>query len=368
MPRKSAQRPALAFPPTVGYIDGARDCYLPRRQLRPLLRGASRWWQFNDMPTTVELGARRYAKSLDNFGDHKEAEQEPAFQELLREYAAYNVPRPSGDADVFHEQFRAPGVNYTCTLDLAPGLVGGWQDALSVGIHRGAHYRYDMRSAYLWAGSLGLPDVRTYRHASYIGHEPGLFRVRLERIVPNAPYPFNRTTRVMATTDEIELYSLPVAEVLTGVTWRRLVDPYPMLEAVAAVTTWKQAGRSYWGRWGQVERVSCHTRAKSWELPSLTANIPYAHLIVSRVRSKLWTHAGKGVHVFVDSVITPERLKTGDDLGDWKLEKVYPDGVQVRGPGWYGEPGKRLEKAAGVALGSSARDRWADCDPALLAG
>jgi hypothetical protein len=214
-----------------------------------------------------------------------------------------------------------------------------------------------MRSAYLWAGSLGLPDTRTYKRCKRPwAARDGLYRVKLLHSVPSAPFPYNQVTECLATNTEIETYNLPIAEVVAGVTWRNLTDPGELLNCIQCVSTWKQAARCYWGRWAQTQKVKCHTTSKTWELPNPALNIPWAHLIVSRVRMRLWENSSKAVHVFIDSVITTDTLRTGDALGDWRLEKTYQDGVIIRGPGQYGAMGaERLERMAGVPLSSPHR-------------
>lgn len=365
----SKARAALRLEPSFRRLEDGRDAYVSLPQLRTLAKSAKRWWTFHDSPTTVELEGNRYAKNIGGFSHH--LEDEPGFLELLREYASHDVPRPAGYADVFHKHFQSPRVPWSANATLAPALAGGWQEALVPGIHRGTFRRYDIRSAYLWAGSLGLPDVRTYQCAARVSKRlSGCYRVRLERPVPGAPYPFSRAVECLATDEEIELYSLPVTEVVAGITWKRLRDPEKMLEAVYRVSSWKAAARSYWGRWGQTARVVCHAGGKSWVLPNPAANVPAAALIIARVKAKLWTHAAEAVHVYVDSLITPRELRTGEALGDFKLEHTYRNGVVIKAPGWYGEPGKPLEKMAGVPKNSIRRqvDIWADANPELLAG
>lgn len=365
------KRPALSLAPTVGTIVTGRDAYLSAGHLRQLVTPRGRYWTFHDLPTTVELSggkAATYAKSLDRFTDH--AEHPAAFLELLREYADNGVPRPGGYADVFHDVYPSPRVPWSVNATLAPAFAGGWQQAIRCGVHPGTHYRYDMRSAYLWAGSLGLPDPKTYRRdARPNADRPGVYRIQLAAPVVGAPFPFDRAREVLASSEEIEVYSLPVARVLAGYRWTGTLDPAPLLDAVRRVSTWKQAGRSYWGRWGQTARVQCHAGGRAWTLPNIAANVPWAHMIVSRVKMRLWESATDAVHVYVDSVITPHELPTSPELGAWKLERVYPAGVVIRGPGQYGDAQeRRLERMAGVPKGSTLRDRMADNHPELLAG
>lgn len=368
MPKKVSSRPALSLAPTVLRIEDGHDAYVNRGTLRQLVKaGAGRWWSFHDMPTTVELPGKRYAKSIQGFVDHMD--DAPRFLDLIAEYRDAGCPRPTGYADVFHKHFRSPRVAWSVNARLAPVLAGGWQQALRPGVHAGRFFKYDIRSAYLWAGSLGMPDVKTYRRSTRIRpDESGVYRVKLVAPVPSAPYPFNQAMECLATTEEIETYSLPVAAVVEGVTWRGLVDPAPMLDAVRKVSTWKAAGRSYWGRWGQTTQVSCHAGGRQWVLPNPAANVPWAAAIVSRVKMKAWEFSSDALHVFVDSLITPHALPVGEGIGAWKLEKVYEAGVYVKGPGQYGDlRERRMERYAGAPKNSPLRDLWAERNPELLA-
>src|SRR5262249_41631433 len=150
-----------------------------------------------------------------------------------------------------------------------------------------------------------------------------------------APFPFNNAYECLATPHEMEAYGLHVGEVLDGLVWDGLTDPTNMLAAVRLVSTWKQAARAYWGRWGQSQKIACYAHGKIWHLPNVALNIPWAHEIIARVRMKLWEASRDALHVYIDSVITPHKLRTGDAIGDWRLEKTY-NGIFVRGTGQYG--------------------------------
>lgn len=347
-------RAALLLPPTFQTINENADAYVDALALRKLVKGSARFWSFHQAPTTVALPNNRYAKSLNGFQDH--VDNESKFQELIREYSDYGVPRPGGYADVFHERFISPRVRWSVNAVLAPALAGGWQAAISPGVHKGTFYKYDMRSAYLWAATAGMPATNTYhRSKTPWKSKDGVFRIKLLRNPGNVPFPFCQARECLATNLEIETYNLPIAEVIDGVTWDGLMDPSAIIAAVKTVSTWKQAGRAYWGRWGQSEKITCHANGKTWNLPNIALNIPWAHTVISRVRMRLWKAARQAVHVFIDSVITPERLRTGDKLGDWRLEKTY-DGVFIRGPGQYGSLNEeRLERYAGRAKDSPDR-------------
>lgn len=348
-------RKALTLPPTYGRLASKQDAYLHPLELRKLARESGRYWLFHSQPTTVALEGQRYAKNLSAFTSH---DTETAFRELLREYASYGVPRPSGYADVFHERYRSPRVNWSVNARLAPAFAGGWQEALKIGAHHGLYRKYDLNSAYLWAATLGMPNVKSYKRSlrPWTNGRDGLYRVKLLRPTKGVPFPFNQATEAIATNEEIEAYSLPIAKVVEGVTWEGLDSPDVMLDAIKVVSTWKQAGRSYWGRWAQMQRLECVSKEKRWPLSNPCLNIPWAHLIVARVRMKLWEVSTNAVHVFVDSVITSDTLPVTSLIGGWRLEKAYPYGVYVRGPGQYGGLEQdRLERMAGVSPTSPLR-------------
>ena len=158
-PKKRAGRAALKLVPTFDAVSDTQDAYVHGLDLRRLAKEHGRFWSFHSVPTTVALPNNRYAKSLRPFTAHT---TEDAFLELVREYSEFGVPRPSGYGDVFHERFFSPRVGWSVNAPFAPVFAGGWQEALSPGAHIGTYRRYDMRSAYLWAATLGLPDTTTY--------------------------------------------------------------------------------------------------------------------------------------------------------------------------------------------------------------
>lgn len=218
-----------------------------------------------------------------------------------------------------------------------------------------------MRSAYLWAATLGMPNTATYKRSrrpwsdQKHGRE-GVYRVKLLAPSVGAPYPFDRASECLASSLEIETYNLRVGEIVSGVTWTGSIDGQPIVNAVCNVSTWKQAGRSYWGRWGQTRTVECVSAERRWPIPNLSLNAPWAHEIVARVKMRMWNHSAGAVHVYVDSLITPNQLPVGDALGDWRLEETYSDGVVVAGPGRYAAIGAaRYSSMIGVPKDSPRR-------------
>lgn len=353
LPRKRKTRAALGLAPTYNEVNDVQDAYVDTLDLRRLAKMTGRYWAFHRIPTTVALPGNRFAKSLRAFTDHT---TEDSFRELLREYRDLGVARPGGYADVFHQRFRSPHICWSVNALLAPAFAGGWQEAIDVGYFPGVYRKYDMRSAYLWAVTLGLPDTRTYTHSMQPWKKEGVYRIRLQQTCDTAPFPFNRTRNVLASTQEIDTYGLRIEEVLDGIAWRNVIEPTEILDKISLVSTWKQAARCFWGRWAQVARVQCVSGAKRWELPNLALNVPWAHMVISRVKMRLWEFSSDAKHVYVDSVITPRELPTGPNIGDWKLEKTYKHGVLVRETGQYGDATElRLERMAGVAHDSALR-------------
>lgn len=337
-------------------FDPARDCYADSNIVRQLARDSGRWWSFHSVPTTAALESNRYAKTLTGFTSHA---TEADFYEMLRESAECGVPRPGGYADVFHHRFHSPRINWSINSALAPAFAGGWQEAIRPGRHAGVWRKYDLRSAYLWAVTQGLPDPRSYTRSisPWTCKHPGaVYRVKLQEPTLGAPFPFNRAVECLATAEEIETYGLRIERIVSGVAWKRVCDTSELVKAIRGVTYWKEAARSYWGRWAQQERIMCVAHGKKWRLPNLALNIPWAHLIVSRVRMRLWEASRGAAHVFVDSVITQREIPTGDGLGDWRLEKVYKHGVLIRAPGQYGgADAEQLDRMAGVGRTSPLR-------------
>lgn len=316
---------------------------------------AKRWWTFRGQATSAMLAGSRLVKARDAFTDHTTDDE---LRDVLDECAAWDVPRPTGYGSVFHARFRMPRdfdtrALVSHNLALMRGFHGGWSEAIRKGELTGPHYLYDMRSAYLWAGLQGLPDPRTFRMAARVtAWRRACFLLELREPAPWAPFPYNMLRTVLATPDEIDAYALPVGRVLSGVTWDRECSGQRIADALAHTTFWKQAGRLYWGRWASREGVRCYTiGGKDWQLPARDTNVLWAHMIVGRVRMRLWEAASEtnAAHVYVDSILTPARMRhgLGDGLGEWKLERDYPDGVRVLSAGAYGPLHGPLDRNAG---------------------
>ncbi len=339
-----------ALPPTYCTLEAGRDAYLAPMQLRELAQKNSRYWKFYDQPTTIDLGNQCYAKSLSGFSSHTD---EPSFRNYLALMKDYGIDRPSSYADAFHSRFHSPVISCSENRALAPAFAGAWQQALETGVFRGKFYRYDLCSAYAWALESGLPNTSNYRRCRRPwtnSGENGIYHISLLQPQPTAPFPFNVTTECLATPLEIETYNLSLSQVYHGIRWDSWIDSESVLKCVTDAPEWKCTARSYWGLWAQQKAVRCVTKSREWNLSNRFLNIPWAHLIVSRVKLRTWSAAKRILHAFVDSIITDDgTLATGRHLGDWRLEQVYERGLIIKGTGQYSAlESTKFDKLSGV--------------------
>lgn len=367
--RRAADEPPTLRPYTVHAFTPGSDAYV--RDM-PSTALASRWWSYRGQIRTMQLQTGEYLKCTSRFDELSDDE----LRAVIDESRAHGVKMPGAYTDVFRKRYYSPRVSHSYNAPFYDYLCGGWQAALKPGRHAGHYINYDLRSAYRWAALEGLPDVSTFRATRSIGRN-GVYLVTLreDADLSHLPHPFGmnkpraltdvygrgrkqrRVTRclsalrVIASGDEIHAYGLPIAEVHAGVTWRRWTDLNKIRDALDCVTFAKKAARSFWGVWAQRRAVECHTPGSEWELPALTTNLVWAHLVLSRVKMRVWERVTPHtVHVFVDSVLTAatDNIPTGESVGDWRAERIYWEGVQVRGPGQYGGAFGPLDKAAGI--------------------
>lgn len=330
------------------YAPGA-DAYVDTHT--DYLKGARRYWTYRGIVRTIETASGDYVKSPVGFGVTAEGliEREAHVEEIRD---ALGVSLPSGYSGAFRHAYRSPSVSGSLNISLGDMTFGGWQHGV-MGVHSGTWHHYDMKRAYYWALTEGLPDPEFYYFTKSLAYDDAVYRVRLSCPSEGAPYPFDTHTEVNCTRDEIDTYGLQVEEVLAGVAFRR---GYRKLgDVVGAIDRWSFApmvSRTFWGAWGAYEGCQCvvpndardrHGRPdakkwRRWTLPAQGRNVPWAHLILSRVRRKLWEASTLGAwcHVFTDSIITTRTLSTGTSPGDWRHVATYTRGVKVAGPGQYG--------------------------------
>jgi hypothetical protein len=331
---------------TYNRIEAGKDAYVSAPIFQEALGRWKRKWSANGYVTTVQLSDGTIVKRLEKFTGH--AHNERLFTDFLRESRENGAERPSSYPDVFHSMFSSPHVRTGVNGLFAPVAHYGWQEALRPGRHKGHWYRYDLNRAYLWASTQGLPRIESMRFSRDPGGRfPGLYRITLHRVSPNAPYPFNTYTEVNASTEEIDEYGLSIAAIHGGYHWTDSLPADCCTKLVDKLSFGKFVAKAYWGRWAGTAGVSCSTHGKTWALSDNKQNLVWAHMIVSRVKQRLYQFTSTAAHIYVDSIIIPHELPTSTELGAWKLEKDYPNGVEVARTGMYGAIGAGWDASTG---------------------
>ena len=274
-------------------------------------------------------------------------------EERLAQLVEVGVNHPSSYADCYHQL--APAVRrvkrtVNAIFDWWPG--GPWQEARQTGTHSGVWYRYDICSAYRWASLLGLPDMSSltvWSDRRYDETLDGLWVVELqERDRRFLPKLLSGGGPVVMATEELRMYDIRPERVYRAVTWSRTLPSDYVEKTLQKLPCAKEAGRAYWGRWIARDKLTCRSQSKNWYLSNNVANFVWGWLIVGRVRSRVWQASQYACHVYVDEVLIPHELPTGDGIGDWKLKEQY-NGIDVRRTGWYGTPAGAPIMQTGVA-------------------
>lgn len=329
------------------------DAYLPRADIKAYAveHGFSRAWAVKGEMVSLQRRDGSYLKSLDNFPDHGGRD---LFCAMLEECFRAGCFRPTAYHDPVYSVVRMPRVRWSANALLLPQFAGGWNAAITRGVFAGPHRIYDIQSAYLSALIHGLPEPSTFRFTTDL-RRAGVYVVdHMPR--PGLPYPYNIFPRVNATADEIEIYDLRVTRIVGGVCWSRDWDALALADTIMRFSFWKQAARAYWGRWAMAERVEMigGNTGTATAMQSVFTNMVWAHLILSRIRMRLAREVfgAKDVrHVFTDSILTSGiRKEQRGIIGQWKLVREYPDGVDIRGPGHYGPMFGPADKWSGMPI------------------
>ena len=274
---------------------------------------------------------------------------EDTFLTMMEEAQRHGIKRPSSYSDCFHSAFHSPRIKHSLNALFAGQFTGGWEEAKATGVLPGKWYQYDMQSAYLWSGSQGLPDASTFRYADSLSVPNGMFVIDQAAPRVDLPYPFNVRRIVNATRDEIDAYGLNVHRIVSGVSWTKTISGEQVEEAVKRFTFWKEVGKTYWGRWCSTQPLKCHSRSGAhWGIRNPVLNLVWAHVVISRVKLRVWESAKDAAHVFVDSVIVPRKLDVGTRAGDWRLEDEFSEGVHIRHAGYFGPAGGEWKRTSGT--------------------
>lgn len=315
------------------------DGYVPRSQLdKSFLANefSVSWWQGGQIMSgklRAELGGGLW-KNRNRF-------MPPLTDDLLADLEMVGVRQPASYGSCFHALTKSPRMRHTINNIFSWWSGGPWQEALATGKHMGKFYRYDLCSAYRWAATLGLPDTATIKvWEGYTDPRDvnGLWCLTLDprdAATQALPSIFHGNGPVVMSSEDLRLYDIYPAQVHRGVTWDRLLSGDYVEKVLAQLPCPKQVGRAYWGRWIARDQLECRNAVRSWKLPNVVANFVWGFLIIARVRGKVWESSNQALHVYVDEVIVPHELPTGEALGDWRLKEIH-NGIEVCGTGWYG--------------------------------
>lgn len=321
-------------------MDGA-CCYLPRAEIREIVARAPvarSWWFRKEIRSALIKGTT--LRCLENFRQNGIGEEE--WGRIIEDSASLGVFHPSSFCSVFHGVFRTPWCPKAVNCSFSRWFRGGWQSVFAADVS-GPVYQYDINSAYAWAGAaLPMPDTRRPISTRKIV-SGGQYLAEFTNL-KRAPFPFLiGRQRALVSGRDIERYGFENVRVVRGWRFDGWID---ISETLAAIMQkfryWKDVYRAYWGRWAG-KRGATEIIFKDGELsykrtlPCLGSNFVWAHEVTSRVRDKIWSDAGREelYRVYVDSVCVPYRMKTGRNIGDWKLVGEYGQGLDFRGPGAY---------------------------------
>lgn len=369
--RLIAKRQAPARPVTVGRVVPGHNCYVPPgAEWEQAIRESLRSWWLNGQCVSAQQRSGGVVRCLTKFPaelwqcpasvrDQESGEIIPhaygdtpgadRFMSFLTECAELGAHAPSSCPDVFHRIFPQQRLTYG-NIRLFEGRTrGGWEEAILTGNLPGVWHLYDIRKAYLWASVLGLPRLASIRRSRAPSSLPGLYAVDLQEPQPEAPYPYNVSTRVIAEARDIDEFGLRIERIIGGVTWSDVEPEDVITSRLTGLSFAKHIQSQYWGRWLSSAPLECRQGSRVWRVRNPVYNPIWASLIIGRVRRRVWEVRQTAAHVFCDSVLTQQHLPTGANVGDWRHEKTYANGITVRGAGHYGPLGALPDKHAGIS-------------------
>jgi hypothetical protein len=341
-------------PVSIGkYRDGA-TCYLPRQEIADRVAGApcARVWAFRKTLRAAMIG-QTLLRPVENFGQFCTLE---SLGQLIEDSGRLGCPDPSNPGDIFHRVFKSPRCCATINTIARPYFRGGWEAALHDRANAGARL-YDMTSAYAWAGCRPFPIP----NSAYLTTEwqtDGIYEIDAT-LMPGVDYPPGlRGGRIkcLVSLPEIDLYRMKDVRMITGLRFRRWVDMSDTIYRIAdMLRNYKPTLRSYWGRWASSTGITCQVQrqgnvTKEWTLDPIGTNFLWAGIITAGVRGRVWGEVKKGgvKHVFVDSIVTERRIRTGSSIGDWREVEKYEKPLRFYAPGNWGEDGGRRIKHSGI--------------------
>jgi hypothetical protein len=114
----------------------------------------------------------------------------------------------------------------------------------------------------------------------------------------------------------------------------------------------KQMRRSYWGLWASnyplvYEEYENGSMIRYKEQRNARLNMIWSFIIVHRVIQRLWIERNGAILVLTDAILTKNNIKTGNNIGDWKLLGRY-NGVKIDSPAVWTQFPYQLDKSQWV--------------------
>jgi hypothetical protein len=276
--------------------------------------------------------------------DRLEAQSPDDFWQIMEAARHAEINPPTSFADLFLSVYRSPMPRITVRSAFMGFKFGGWNEAFRRGEIRGKVYHYDINSAYRWAASLGLPDMRTAYPTKDFSVPYGIFLVTN---VPVGAIPWNRTSRNavhMVTSEERNALNLP-GDVTVIKGWAfcetvRLNGIFEKIDTLFSKPIASRISRAFWGMYNTTmapEVWSWKHGEKIRHMKNPWYNPIWSAFITSRVKLRINVYRGRAIHCATDSVhILGHEIETGTAPGDWKLVGIYDD-MWCRAPNHWGD-------------------------------
>lgn len=228
-------------------------------------------------------------------------------------------------------------INDELNKRLLETMGGGWQ-YYQKGFTPDETTQYDIIKAYFHSASSNLfPDTRHIVRTNVINPH-GLYLVTGK---PRQPHPYEQIGEYVEDwmrVSEIETHNLHDVEIKDGYIPLRTIDIRPYTDRLIPLSCWKRLARLFWGCWcvslpTEQEIVIRGTVIKRWPTIAPT-NGWWARNVATRVYERV-SQAASGVgwnHVyrlFADSILTDKEIQTGENVGDWRIERKYSNRISV---------------------------------------
>lgn len=358
----------------------ARETYRSTGELSRILlkhKGRAQAWRVGRFYSTVRLDSGRVHRKMfvTGPGQSEDAKLEPLVSLAEALARAKREPFASSWGGVWRQYGVFPGkVGEIPRMLMESEFVHArkpypWIEQRTTGALEGAWQEWDISSAYAWASSLGLPDLRTVRRtdkasiaddAIYLVDGPlanarGLADwwtlptwARIDEHREAAPgyvdYRRKRSSLAWVPGEFMNRFGLEPRKVRVALAWTHTVEFLPIFDRIREELPdwWKNVLRAHWGDWG----ASAPVVRETWEngrciresaMPTGLRSPLWSWIVQGRVTGAVVPAGEHAARIFIDSAVTPAEYSPGNegtDLGQWKRKAFYPDGVLLRGLPW----------------------------------